>query len=294
MKTKLKFLKLFWNRTVVPAAGSTLGKIFYTTKNTTGVRKQYVFDLDTNVSKLQTISASPADVTTEPGAVVIKTSIVPSSDKKIYDVANEGTTNDAAPTLSMTSQAVFEQYIAKNGTIVAANILTGVVRNGIAALANTVDMTEVSATGLSLNPATGAITLDSAAIGGNFTLSYKIADKIDHTVFVEGTVTVEVVDLTLVSEPMTLTSFAVADVANFVEFNILDNIKRNGLDVTMTDVTLNQDSAAAAALLVLNELTGEVTVNPAATAGSKVLQYTATDVLSGETVVGNIALTITA
>ena len=293
MKTKLKFLKLFWNRTVVPAAGSTLGKIFYTTKNTTGVRKQYVFDLDTNVSKLQTISASPADVTTEPGAVVIKTSIVPSSDRKIYVKANEGTTNDIAPTLIMTSQAVFEQYIAKNGTIVAANILTGVVRNGIAALANTVDMTEVSATGLSLNPATGAITLDSAAIGGNFTLSYKIADKIDHTVFVEGTVTVEVVDLTLVSEPMTLTSFAVADVANFVEFNILDNIKRNGLDVTMTDVTLNQDSATATGL-VLNELTGEITLNPAAIAGSKVLQYTATDVLSGETVVGNIALTITA
>jgi len=292
MKTKLKFLKLFWNRTVVPAAGSTLGKIFYTTKNTTGVRKQYVFDLDTNVSKLQTISASPADVTTEPGAVVIKTSIVPSSDKKIYDVANEGTTNDTAPTLSMTSQAVFEQYIAKGGAIVAANILTGVLRNGVAALANTVDMTSVSATGLALNTTTGEVTLTSAAVGGNFTLSYKIADKIDHTVFVEGTVTVEVVDLTLVSEPMTLASFAVADVANFVEFNILDNIKRNGLNVTIADVTLLVNSTTASGL-VLNELTGEVTVNPAATAGSKVLQYKVTDVLSTESVTGNITLTIT-
>jgi len=294
MKTKLKFLKLFWNRTVVPAAGSTLGKVFYTSKNTTGVRKQYVFDLDTNVSKLQTISASPADVTTEPGAVVIKTSIVPSTDKNIYSVDNAGTTNDVKPTLTMSAQVVFDQHIAKSGTIIPANILTGVLRNGVAALAADVTMTEVSATGLSLNVATGKVTLTSAAVGGEFTLSYKIADKIDHTVFVEGTVTVEVVDITLVSEPMSLTTFAASAAANFVEFNILDNIKRNGVDVTIDDVTLVLNSTTAKGLL-LDTNTGIVSVNPAdVTDGSKVLQYIVKDKLAAESITGNITVTITA
>jgi hypothetical protein len=293
MKTKLKFLKLFWDRTVVPAAGNTLGKIFYTSKNSTGARKQHVFNLDTNVSKYQTINASPADVTIEPGAVLIKTSIVPTSDKKLYDVDNTGTTNDVAPTITMTAQSVFEQHIPKNGSIASTNVLTGVLRNGVAALTSNVTITELSSRGLILNTTTGVVTLDSGRIGNSFTLTYKIEDKIDHTAFVEGTVIVEEIDLTLVTEPMTLTSFAVAAVGSFVNFNILNNIKRNGLDVSINDVTLVQNSATASGL-ILNTLTGQITINPAATAGNKVLQYTATDILSGETITGNIAVTITA
>lgn len=292
MKTKLKFLKNFWERTVVTGVGATIGKIFYTTKNTTGTRKQYVFDLDNKTCKLQNISASPADVTLQPGAVVIRYTLAPSTDKNIYSVDNAGTTNDVKPTLSMSAQVVFDQHIAKSGTIIAANILTGVLRNGVAALAADVTMTEVSATGLSLNVATGEVTLDSATVGGLFTLSYKIADKIDHTVFVEGTVTVEVVDLTLVSEPMSLTTFAAADAANFVEFNILDNIKRNGVDVTIDDVTLVLNSTTAKGLL-LDTNTGIVSVNPSnVTAGSKVLQYIVKYKLAAETITGNITVTI--
>ena len=45
MTTKLKFLKAYFTREIIPAVGDAIGKILYTAKNVTGRRKQYVIDV---------------------------------------------------------------------------------------------------------------------------------------------------------------------------------------------------------------------------------------------------------
>jgi hypothetical protein len=186
MITKLKFLKAYFDRAILPAAGATIGKILYTAKNLTGRRVQYVIDLDANTAQITNINAYPADPLTSPGAIVVTSGITaPGTDANLY-ILN----GDQIPTLTSTVHSTFNQSIANGGTITATNVLTNVLRNGVAALTSNTTITSVSATGLTLNTSTGAITLTSNTIARTNTLSYKITDLNEPSVFVTGTITV--------------------------------------------------------------------------------------------------------
>ena len=191
MITKLKWLKASFSRAILPAAGATVGKVLYTGTNTTGRRKQYVIDLDAKTMSNTTINAYPADPLTSPGAVVIASGLkAPANDTSLYIIGAS-----TLPVITKVVQSAFSQEIANGASITAVNILTGVtIKNaaGVTASATTSTATlfSVVANGLSLNTGTGVVTLTDNLTAGTYTLSYRIEDKTEPSVFVTGTITV--------------------------------------------------------------------------------------------------------
>lgn len=188
MITKLRWLKSLFDRAILPASGSTIGKILYTAKNTTGRRKQYVIDLDASTYDITTIDASPADPLTSPGAIVTQSGLIaPGTDKSLYVFGGA-----ILPVLLKVIQGAFTQSIANGGSIAAINILTGVTIDGVAATNVNCTLVSVSATNLLLNTTTGAVTVVSNTTAGVATLSYRIESKNEPGVFVTGTVNVTI------------------------------------------------------------------------------------------------------
>ena len=189
MISKLKFLKAYWNRTVVPAAGSVVGKILYTSKNTTGRRKQIVIDVDANTTKFTTINAQPADPKTFPGEIVERTvNYAPKTDANLYIFGSV----PAIPVMPNTPTVNFTQTIANGGTITAVNVLDGVKIDGIAATTGEVFITKLTQLGLTLNETTGDVTLDDNLTAGTYTVTYKVTHIIEPSVFINGIITITV------------------------------------------------------------------------------------------------------
>jgi len=189
MITKLKWLKAYFLRNFVAASGVAIGKIFYTAKNTTDRRKQYVIDLDTKKYTESTIDPSPADLLVEPGAIYSKTNqIAPSTDSKLYVLSD----NYVAPVLANIVYDRNTQTIAVGQPILAIELLSSVSLDGGTVTAPQVIFTAISSSGLTLNTTTGVVTLNSNAAPGIFTLNYRIAHNIEPSIFVTGTTTVTV------------------------------------------------------------------------------------------------------
>lgn len=188
MTTKLKWLKAYYDRAILPLAGSPVGKILYTGKNATGRRTQYVVNLDTNRTTVTTIDAAPADALVSPGAIIIAENLIaPQTDKSLYIFGGA-----VLPVYAKAAQATFNQSIANGGSIVAINVLDGVTRNGAAATTVNSTISNIEHDGLTLNTGTGAVTLDDNLTEGTYTLEYKIEDKNEPSVYVTGIVTVNV------------------------------------------------------------------------------------------------------
>ena len=188
MITKLKWLKAYYDRAILPLAGNPVGKILYTGKNATGRRTQYVVNLDTNRAQLTTINAAPADALVSPGAIIISDNLIaPQTDKSLYIFGGS-----VLPVYAKTAQAAFTQSIANGGAIAPINVLTGVTRNGLAATTVNSTISIVAFDGLTLNTGTGAVTLDDNLTEGTYTVNYKIEDKNEPSVYVTGVISVTV------------------------------------------------------------------------------------------------------
>jgi hypothetical protein len=191
MTTKLKWLKAYYDRAILPLAGSPVGKILYTGKNATGRRTQYVVNLDTNRTSITTIDAAPADALVSPGAIIVAENLIaPQTDKSLYIFGGA-----VLPVYAKTAQATFNQSIANGGSIDAINVLTGVTRNGAAATAGSFGnstITDIAHDGLTLNTSTGIVTLDDNLTAGVYTLEYKVEDKNEPSVYVTGSISVTV------------------------------------------------------------------------------------------------------
>ncbi len=181
MVHKLKFLKAYFTRTIVPAVGATVGTILYTAKNITGRRRQFVIDVDANTIKDTTINADPANPATSPGQVVVTTKIAPQTDKNLYILS--GT---AKPTMTQVIPSNYTQTIANGGSIVAINVKTNAtLTNGTAKVAS-----DLGSDGLTLNVSSGAVTLDDNLTAGTYTLEYKVADSVEPDVYVTGEISI--------------------------------------------------------------------------------------------------------
>lgn len=195
MITKLKWLKAYFTRNILPADGATIGEVLYTSKNATGVRKQYVINLDTKVALVTTIDAAPADLLTKPGQVILHTVVAPHTESSLYIFNAQ--TPEVLPGLTKIVEGVFTQVIGNGDAITAINVLTGIT---VRAFDNTTAagttgncvLSSLTASGLTLNTGTGAVTLNDNMTPGTYTLTYKVADKKEPTVFVTGTITVHV------------------------------------------------------------------------------------------------------
>ena len=187
MLVKLKWLKAWWQRDILPAPGATEGKILYTSKNATGRRTQHVIDLDNKTYTRQNIDASPADLLTEPGAVVEFTNVPPVTDASLYGFGLQQMPVIASVTTGLT------QTIANGGAITAINLFNNVTIDSVVSDNTTAVITVVAEAGLTANTGTGEVTLDDNLTPGTYTATYTVEDINEPSVVVtlELSVTVD-------------------------------------------------------------------------------------------------------
>lgn len=185
MLAKLKYLKAYFTRDILPLVGNPVGEILYTAKNTTGRRQQFVVDVDAKTVDITTINADPADPKTKPGAILVRTVAASYTDHDLYIFGGA-----TLPVIASIVQAEFSQEIANGGAIDPINVLTGVTIDNVAATTGTATITLLAANGLTLNTGTGAVTLDDNLTDDTYTLDYKVEDINEPSVYITGTITV--------------------------------------------------------------------------------------------------------
>lgn len=191
MISKLKYLTSHYDRDIKPAAGATIGSIYYTSKVNplTNKRTQYVINIDTKTIVYQTIDGV-GNPLLSPGASVISTTPAPLTDINLYITNNLGLINDNFPKITTLDAIVPVTF----GAQTVDNLLTHVLRNGNAVTMSNVDFqtsTTVPAY-FTFNAFAGTMTVLNNAPVGVYTFNYTVTDKIE-AITVPFTVTYNVV-----------------------------------------------------------------------------------------------------
>lgn len=176
MITKLKYLSAYYDRNILPAIGTTIGKVFYTYKYAVNGRTtQYVIDLDTNVLTKQTID-SGGDPTKSLNAIVEYTRTAPTNDKALYALINEGTIYDKFPVLTYEGPAEMDVDF---GVVTNINILDYCFINDEMASKNDVEIILTNGTplGFTWDAVTKDLTLSNTLAVGTYTRTFMIYTK---------------------------------------------------------------------------------------------------------------------
>ena len=159
------------------------------------------------------------------------------------------------------------------GGTAVANVLANDALNGAPITLADVILTQVSSTGsgVSLDPATGAVSVAPGTPTGSYTLVYSICEQLNPSNCDNGTVSV-----TVGSAPVVATadngSVASGAAGGTAVTDVLANDTLNGSPATLSTVTLTQVSSTSPAI-TLDPATGAITVAPGTPAGSYTLTY---------------------
>ena len=185
------------------------------------------------------------------------------------DTATVALLVDATPIL-----AVAETYPTVNGLNggVTTSVLTSDTLNGVAVVPSTVTIT-VDATdpALTLDPATGLITVAAGTAAGPQTVTYTICENLNiaNCSQVTETVLVDAAEIEAIADtPDPINGYSGATSPD----SVLDNDALNGNPVESTDVTMTVNDPAAEDGVTLNP-DGKVTVAPGTAAGSYPIEY---------------------
>ncbi|WP_421939937.1 DUF7507 domain-containing protein [Pedobacter sp.] len=218
---------------------------------------------------------------------------------QIQDKINPGQTADATVTITVTSPAIVANTDngSANGFVggtAIANVLINDTYNGVAATLVNVALTQVSTTnsGISLDPATGAVNVSPNTPAGSYTLIYQIEDKLN-----PGKKTTASVNV-IVNAPAMSTSSDAGTANGFTGgvavHNVLSNDAYNGATATLSNVTLSQVSTTNNGV-TLNPGTGAVNVAANTPAGTYTLVYQIEDKLNpGQTRQETVTVSIAA
>ncbi|RYD99075.1 MAG: tandem-95 repeat protein [Sphingobacteriales bacterium] len=253
---------------------------------------------------LSRVSTSDPRVNVDPatGAVNVDPGTPASTYTVVYQI-----TDKINPTLS--KQATVTVVVAAapivanddNGTVngftgggAVDNVLANDTYNGNPATLNEVVLSQLTSTStkVKLDPATGKVNVDPGTAAGTYTLTYRIADKINPGQFKDATVTVTVTAPAIVAnaDNGTANGFT-GDVA--VQ-NVLANDTYNGAPATVANVTLTQVSTTNTNV-TLNTTTGAINVAANTPAGSYVVVYRIADQLNpGQFKEASVTVTVTA
>lgn len=189
MITKLKYLKTWFTRDILPAAGAAIGKILYTSTNTVGRRKQYVIDLDAKTLAVTDINAYPADPKTSPGVVIERSGLVPPQNDKVLYRTDE---NKLPALIALGDTVTITLAQGASGLSSAiANVLVNDTVNGVTATTTVITIAVVSHdTALTLNTTTGAIDVAASTVPGTYHVVYSITDVNEPTNTATATATI--------------------------------------------------------------------------------------------------------
>lgn len=190
--TKLKYLKAYFTRDILPAQDAVIGEILYTDKNIIGRRKQYVIDVDAKLMAVTTIDSYPADPTTKPGAILSSINIAPLTDTSLYILGGASmktiiVVGESVTKTQAEGAAGFADAIA---SVFANDRINGEIVSNLNTRFSVVSKSDE----LTVNGATGAVSIESLTIPGTYFVNYKITDIYEPTNFKTGIATV-IVDI---------------------------------------------------------------------------------------------------
>ncbi|QIL41499.1 DUF11 domain-containing protein [Pedobacter sp. HDW13] len=170
------------------------------------------------------------------------------------------------------------------GGTAVANVLANDTYNGTATAPTLADVTITNGTNdsngkVTLDPATGAVSVAANTPAGVYTLTYTITDKLDATKTSTATVKVTVASGTLTAKDDAGTANSVT--GGTAVTNVLANDNYNGTTTapTLADVTITNGTNDSNGKVTLDPATGAVSVAANTPAGVYTLTYTITDKL---------------
>ncbi|WP_175634391.1 DUF7507 domain-containing protein [Pedobacter ghigonis] len=171
-----------------------------------------------------------------------------------------------------------------SGGTAVANVLANDNYNGTTTAPTLADVTITNGTNdsngkVTLDPATGAVSVAANTPAGIYTLTYTITDKLDATKTSTATVKVTVASGTILAKDDTGTANSVT--GGTAVANVLSNDSYNGTTTapTLADVTITNGTNDSNGKVTLDPATGAVSVAANTPAGVYTLTYTITDKL---------------
>ncbi|WP_266160744.1 beta strand repeat-containing protein, partial [Dyella silvatica] len=178
----------------------------------------------------------------------------------------------------------------------AGNVLSNDTLNGAPATPATVTMTvttPASNPNVSLNPATGEVSVAPGTPAGTYTIGYQICEKLNPTNCVTAAVTVTVVAGKIVATNDSYTGID-GSAGNPNVGNALDNDTLNGVKATPATVTMSVTAPASHPNVSVNPATGQVSVAPGTPAGTYTIGYQICDKLNpGHCAAATISVVVT-
>ena len=204
----------------------------------------------------------------------------------LIDTLNPSNTDTAVVSINVTSPIILAQ--TDNGIVNGAignasllNVLANDSLNGLGVspgMVSLVKTTSTSATGISLDTATGIVSVLPNIPAGVYTFEYRICDTLN-----TGNCDTSMVYITILAPPIR----AVADTAylngytgSSGEFNVLANDSLNQIPIALGAVTLSMIAGSGNAGVNLNVSTGFIEVAPRMSIGNYSIRYRICDTLN--------------
>ncbi|MGM9479550.1 PKD-like domain-containing protein, partial [Pedobacter sp. GSP4] len=207
----------------------------------------------------------------------------------ITDKLDASKTSTATVKVTVASGAILAKDDAGSansvtGGTAVANVLSNDTYNGTTAAPTLADVTITNGTNdsngkVTLNPATGAVSVAANTPAGVYTLTYTITDKLDASKTSTATVKVTVASGAILAKDDAGSANSVS--GGTAVANVLSNDTYNGTTAapTLADVTITNGTNDSNGKVTLNPATGAVSVAANTPAGIYTLTYTITDKL---------------
>ena len=179
------------------------------------------------------------------------------------------------PTIDAVNDTAITAYTGYQ-TVVVNNVRANDTYNGVAATTSNVTTTLVSTlpSGISFNTTTGAVTVETTAAAGTYTITYKICSIAAPTTNCDNaTITITVLTTPVINAVDDLNLTAYAGCAATVLVNVRANDTFNGVPATSANVSLQQLTSPTSPFITLNSTTGAVNVGSQVPVGNYTIQY---------------------
>ncbi|GAA4212602.1 hypothetical protein GCM10022289_43680 [Pedobacter jeongneungensis] len=177
---------------------------------------------------------------------------------------------------------------ATTGGTAIANILANDTYNGVANAATTSNVAITENTNnsngkVTLNVATGVVSVAAGTPAGTYTINYTITDKLDGTKSSSANAVVTVTNGTILAQNDSGTQNGTTGgtaIASVLSNDTYNGTPNSGV-ASAANITITQNTNNSNGKVSLNTTTGEVTVAPNTPVGTYTINYTITDKLDG-------------
>ena len=271
------------NGTVSAAGGTAIANIL-SNDSTNGVKSTL------SNSTIAQSGSWPTGITLNPatGAVSVAAGTTPGKYPVTYQLCDKLTPSTCATTIDTVIVTANVNPVTENGIvsttaggIAISNVISNDFVNGVPATFSNSTLSQSGSwpTGITLDPATGAVSVAVGTTPGAYPVAYQLCDKLTPTTC---TTVVDTVFVTPYVHPTTENGTVNSATGGVAIANILSNDNTNGVQSTLANSTISESGSWPTGI-TLNPATGAVSVAPGTTPGAYPVVYQLCDKLTPTT-----------